>query len=166
MKPDREALVSLEAILTDDMRAIREHEAKIMRAKAGLEETPPDEDRMTTVAYALHNIYNALENGLEQISATFENHIIQREHWHRELLTKMTLEMRGIRPAVLSAHAHRTARELLSFRHMFRHAYDLELDPEKLARRVAEWLAGREELLVSLEGFRAWLRAQSEHRAE
>jgi hypothetical protein len=51
----------------------------------------------------------------------------------------MSLEIEGIRPAVLSAQAAVYLRQLLSFRHFFRHAYSLHLDPHRLdeLRKVA-----------------------------
>ena len=66
--------------------------------------------------------------------------------YHDTLIERVTLELKGIRPAFLPAHAVRDVRELKGFRHLFRHAYDLDLDPvrvtaaaEQAARVVAEF---------------------------
>ena len=66
--------------------------------------------------------------------------------YHDTLIERVTLELKGIRPAFLPADAVRDVRELEGFRHLFRHAYDLDLDPvriaaaaEQAARAVAEF---------------------------
>jgi len=53
----------------------------------------------------------------------------------------------GVRPALLATEMKAPLRELKPFRHVFVHAYELDLDPEKLrlllkyARQVAETLS-------------------------
>jgi len=44
----------------------------------------------------------------------------------------VTLDLHGIRPAFLPADSVRDIRELKGFRHLFRHAYDLDLDPARV----------------------------------
>jgi hypothetical protein len=84
----------------------------------------------------MHDIYNALENSFRQISLSFENHEHGQKGWHRELLNKMFLDIRSLRPAVLPEQVRSVLGELLGFRHVFRHAYELKLDN---ARTVALW---------------------------
>jgi hypothetical protein len=57
----------------------------------------------------------------------------------------MGLELPGVRPAVLSRASVDALRRLLGFRHFFRHAYAVELDPVQLdaLRREALALAPR-----------------------
>jgi len=55
----------------------------------------------------------------------------------------MTLEIKDIRPAVLSQESFKCLNELRSFRHFFRHAYDIDIDKEKfkiIADRVLRLL--------------------------
>jgi hypothetical protein len=59
--------------------------------------------------------------------------------WHRELLDNMTLDLRGIRPAVIRPATARALDEFLRFRHLFRNLYGFELEWPRLralARRV------------------------------
>lgn len=91
--------------------------------------------------YTLHNVYSALEQTFERIARAFENQVDQPERYHAELLRRMTLEIPRVRPALLSRPAYEMLSELRSFRHVFRHAYDYELDPQRvegLAARVQE----------------------------
>jgi hypothetical protein len=55
------------------------------------------------------------------------------DRWHRELLAQCTVEVPGVRPAVLPREMRQDLESLLAFRHFVRHAYGAELDPEKLA---------------------------------
>ena len=84
-------------------------------------------------AYYLHNLYCAFESIFQRIATVFGNHLTDRAGWHAELLHRMTLDIEGIRPHVLSAQAHNSLDELRRFRHVFRSAYRLRLDADRLA---------------------------------
>ena len=105
------------------------------------------------VGYLLHNLYNALENSFEQISRTFENHVVDVPRWHRELLDKMFLEIPGVRPAVLTDALRPLLHDLRGFRHVFRHGYDFSLDSARLAGLVASWNSRKKELFAALQAF-------------
>ena len=45
----------------------------------------------------------------------------------------MTLEVKGVRPAVLSDELYRDLLKFLGFRHVVRQAYGFQLDEEKLS---------------------------------
>ena len=66
-----------------------------------------------------------------QIARTFENHL-DPEHWHRELLHKMKVEVPGIRPTVLSQSTHHYLDELRRFRHFKRYYFEFDYDWERL----------------------------------
>ena len=91
---------------------------------------------LDSLGYSLHNIYNALETCFLQISLSFENHVRDHTRWHRELLEKMFLDIKPLRPAVLPEPMRSLLGELLGFRHLFRHAYEFTLDR---AKTVALW---------------------------
>lgn len=52
--------------------------------------------------------------------------------WHAELISRLAIRIEGVRPAPFPAELRQPLRELRGFRHVFTHAYDLELDPDKL----------------------------------
>lgn len=110
-------------------------------------------EQRDSAAYQLHNLYNALQNSFIQISRTFENHITQPERWHRELLEKMFLDLAPIRPALLPESTRPLLRDLLSFRHLFRHSYEFDLDATKLGRLIHDWKEGRAPVLAALRTF-------------
>src|SRR5438876_10358253 len=81
-----------------------------------------------------------------RVAKAFENSIDDEKAWHGALLNRLAISIEGIRPALVPEDLKLPLRELKDFRHVFVHAYELELDPEKLAlllkyaRRVADRL--------------------------
>ena len=94
---------------------------------------------LDSLGYSLHNIYNALENCFVQISLSFENHVRDHTRWHRELLEKMFLNIKPLRPAVLPDQVRSLLGDLLGFRHLFRHAYEFKLDEGKTVALWSRW---------------------------
>jgi hypothetical protein len=95
--------------------------------------TPHDIVRMESAAYQLHNFYNAVEDLLKLIATHFENNISDSSRWHSALLQRMTLDVSGVRPPVLSLETFTTLNALRGFRHFFRHAYDVPINYEQLS---------------------------------
>lgn len=54
------------------------------------------------------------------------------EGWHKRLLHTMALEVKGIRPAVISNELYLDLLKFLGFRHVVRQAYGFQLDVKKL----------------------------------
>jgi hypothetical protein len=98
-----------------------------------------------------------IRQDLTAIARTFENHMVDTGRWHRELMLKMFLEIPGLRPAVLHETSRSLLSELRSFRHVFRHSYDYQLDVEKLNRLVEQWQQGGSEVIQALTRFVDWL---------
>ena len=88
-------------------------------------------------AFELHRLCNVIEKSLERICIGFENHFEKRGDHHGRLLDRMVLELPGIRPRFLTEPDRNLLRELKAFRHLFRHAYDLTLQPKKVIPLVA-----------------------------
>jgi len=91
-------------------------------------------------AFYVNQIYTGFERMFENIAETFENSV-DGKSWHKSLLDRMLLEIKGYRPAVISQSAHRCLNQLRAFRHFFRHTYDFDLEDDKfsiVAARVQE----------------------------
>lgn len=84
------------------------------------------------LGYYLHVLYGLFENLFVQIAERFGNHIGDTTQWHTQLLKRMTLDVKEIRPPVISPEAYLALNELRSFRHLFRNAYLLQFDPDRL----------------------------------
>lgn len=92
--------------------------------------------RLESVAYQIHNFYNAVEDLLKLIAAHFENNIAETPRWHSALLQRMLQEVPGIRPAVLSYDTFVALDQLRGFRHFFRHAYEAPIKYEQLVANL------------------------------
>lgn len=83
-------------------------------------------------AYELARLYNTLEKMFERICEAFENNFEKRGDYHERLVQRLTLDLPGLRPAFIPSESASAVRELKGFRHVVRHAYDLQLKPERL----------------------------------
>jgi len=135
MRIDSSAALTLAALIRSALEAI----ARIENHVSQFDPDNLSPAELDSLAYSMHNIYNALENCFEQISRGFEDHLGDQAGWHRELLDKMFLEIKSLRPAVLPAEARSLLGELLGFRHVFRHAYDFKLDKLKIVALWNRW---------------------------
>jgi hypothetical protein len=122
------------AILTADVNAqmalIEAIYTKLESRALGL--TAEDEASLESVAYQIHNLYNAVEDLLKLLATRFENQITDTTQWHSALLRRMTQAVNGMRPAVLSEESYALLNGLRSFRHFFRHAYGVSIEYEQL----------------------------------
>jgi hypothetical protein len=98
------------------------------------------EANLESLAYQLHNLYCAFEDLLKIVADFFENHIEESSRYHRALLWRMKMPIEGVRPALLSETSYKLLDSLRAFRHVFRHAYSYELDPQKLGLVVEDAL--------------------------
>jgi len=112
---------------------------------------------LLAVGAVLYSIYNAFEAYFLRVAKFFENNVDQLS-WHRDLLDRMTLDIPGVRPALISDKglAERID-ELRRFRHVFRNLYKTRLTGPKL-RIVNEAAKGcYEDFLPLHETFIRWL---------
>src|SRR5450432_3179385 len=95
MRIETESALTLAAVIQNDLAAISKLEEYFGQfPTSGLARAEVD-----SLGFALHNLYNALENSFAQISLSFENHVRDQTRWHRELLEKMFLDLGALRPA-------------------------------------------------------------------
>lgn len=94
----------------------------------------PSTGNQMGLALCLHHIYTAMEEVFIRINKVFDNVPLSSGNWHKELLRNMTMELEDVRPVVISKELASIIDEYRSFRHVVRHAYDYNLDWEKLHR--------------------------------
>ncbi len=148
------------ALLLAEIRADREalaaHHRKVVGALPDLPEDPGAE---AIVASAVHHYYTALKSLFERIARAFEGPPARGDRWHQDLLRAMSLHIEEVRPPVVAPERLPVLRDLLGFRHFFRHAYAVELDPIRL-RDIAERLIAVHPMLrEDLDAFEARLRS-------
>ena len=80
----------------------------------------------------LHDFYNACERIFRHILQEVNGILPEDYAWHKNLLYKMTLDIKGIRPRVISEELAAELDEYLGFRHLFRNIYGFELQGNKI----------------------------------
>ena len=88
-------------------------------------------DQAIVISDLICSYYTCLETIFLRISQFFENSL-SKEKWHLDLLQKMTLQIDGIRNAVILDETYNILVELLKFRHFKRYYFELEYDWDKL----------------------------------
>ena len=103
--------------LRKEMKEINFQESIIMRRSTGS---------------ILHDFYNGAERMFKKIAMDINGGYEDSEKWHKALLFKMTISVKGLRPAVLSEELAAEMDEYLAFRHLFRNIYGFELKGERI----------------------------------
>ncbi len=83
------------------------------------------------LAEIIADFYTCTETLFLRISRFFENSLRQ-EKWHSDLLHKMTLEIGGMRKAVISERTYMILLEFMKFRHFKRYYFESDYDWDKL----------------------------------
>ncbi len=127
---DKNAISILSAELESQMIFIRNITTKITERSVNLQ--PDDYILMESIAYQIHNLYNATEDLLKIVAGYFENNIKESDQWHKLLLQRMSIDIPGIRPAFISSETHLLLNGLRGFRHFFRHSYGTFIEYDQL----------------------------------
>ena len=131
-------------LLKADIAADEQVIARLYEALAGTWERLDTPEQAIVVGYYLHNLYMGFEHIFERVAETFENQIADKSQWHAQLLRRMSLDIPEMRPRLISEEAYECLDELRRFRHVFRSAYTIRLDADRLklainrARRLGE----------------------------
>ncbi|MHB1256598.1 MAG: ribonuclease toxin HepT-like protein [Dethiobacteraceae bacterium] len=123
-----------------------------------------NEEKTVYLGYMLHNLYCALEDIFKRVAEAFENNVDDLSRYHRDLLRRMSFELPGVRPALLTAQTYRTLDELRRFRHLFRHAYAYQLDPRRVAELQSVMINAKDELDADFENYKRFLTAESQKK--
>jgi hypothetical protein len=109
------------------------------RAEQGWEraKTQHDDYYLDGVALNLHSFYSGLEHIFEKIASLVDESVPAGSNWHQELIRQMSIEVSGVRPAVISAELRIALEEYRGFRHIVRNVYTYQLNPEKLERLIS-----------------------------
>ena len=132
---------------------------KLDRLIEGLDSLGPvlgDPLRVDAAALRLQSLYTGIERCLVQISRVLNGGTPDGAEWHRRLLERMG-QTTDQRPAVLAADTIESLQELLRFRHLVRHLYAYELQPEPVERLRLTAKALWPLVQADLERFRGWL---------
>lgn len=148
---NKERLLILSAELAELYKTVDTIYQRIERRKVHFKDT---EEGIESMAYQLHNLYGAHEELCEIVADYFENEI-GGTRYHADLLKRMKMDIEGIRPAFISEATYELLDELRRFRHLFRHAYGMELDTARVEKLLETALDLREQFRNDMTEFLA-----------
>lgn len=111
--------------------------------------------KLVESAFYVSQLYSGFENTFKNVANTFEN-TIEQDYWHKSLLERMSLTIEDIRPQLISEESFQCLNEMRTFRHFFRHAYDIDISKEKfkiVANRVLTLMDNIEKDLTDFLNF-------------
>lgn len=122
-------------------------------------EVPRDSSTVTLRARGsiLHDFYGGVERVFLRIADEVDGDPPKGEHWHRRLANDLTLEIPGVRPAVITADLRNRLEDYLAFRHLFRNVYGFVLDDDRLAPLEARLSEIHRAFDEQLRAFLRWL---------
>lgn len=100
----------------------------------------------------IESYYTCAETVFLRISQFFENSL-KPDRWHSDLLEHMTLQVRDVRPRVISDETHSDLTELLRFRHFKRYYFQMAYDWERIDAVVRRLQRVHPNLMRELESF-------------
>ena len=105
---------------------------RIAALRSRLASEPDDWIVASAMAFEIERWYTAVESLFRRILQTLEGDVPTGPTLHRELVRVASLAVEPLRPALLPPAAESDFRELLGFRHVARHAYDVEPEPARM----------------------------------
>jgi hypothetical protein len=151
-----ESILTLRTEMANDVSALCRIKERLKVSAQGLRALSPSDPVVAATAFELHNYYCVFENLMRRIATTFENALDPGE-WHKQLMARMSLDIDGIRPALLDPPLRDRLDELRKFRHFFRNVYDRQLNPGKIADMLEILMAADGILLARIRRFLDWL---------
>lgn len=128
----------LKAEIIEELNNITDVYTEIYNTKNLFETQEPSLLQLVGLSGFLQSFYNGIERILKRISREIDDHIPEGMTYHTDLLNQMILDIKGVRPPVLSQDVYKKLKLLLNFRHRFRHAYHWELQWMKVNELLNE----------------------------
>ena len=107
------------------------------------------------------DFYMGVEKILKLIVEEMNGGVPRGEGWHKRLLHTMSLEIKGLRPPVISKELYADLLKFLGFRHVVRQAYGFQLDVKKLDELEKIFLKTWKRFLREIKGFCAFLEGKT-----
>lgn len=142
-----------------DREALEARAADVRRLTELSSQRALTRDEVVVLAVHLHGWYTALEAFLERVARLVDETVPSGSAWHSDLVVQMCVEVPGLRPRVLDPELEIPIAELRKFRHFFRNAYVLELDPKRVLEVATVLHAVHATCIAGLDGLGVHLRA-------
>jgi hypothetical protein len=158
----KNGIVFLQTRIAQELKQLRKVVKRVEEKLARLSSSQPDDFTIGGFANYVHNFYNGAENIFKLIAEYVDESRPKSAGWHRELLNQMSLELQGVRPAVLTVELVSVLEDYLEFRHFFRHSYGFDLDWDELKPKAENLKPTFEKLETAFQQFFAFLQAAGE----
>lgn len=89
-------------------------------------------------AVNIHAWYTALETAFERVARLLDESVPSGSAWHSELISQMSVDVPGVRAALIGAGLKLELEDIRRFRHFFRNAYVLEFDFTRIRELAAQ----------------------------
>ncbi len=152
---DAAVLARLRAELAPELAVIADLGADIARLAPSTAEAEGD---IAVLALRVHRWYTAIESTIARIERVFGVEP-RGGDWHAELLRGATLDIAAVRPPIVAPGLLADLRDVMRFRHFFRHAYAVELDHARLLAVAARCASVRQRLDDGFASFDTFLAA-------
>lgn len=123
----KERLIEIISEIERDLQTLQELRSELKRIKS-----EKNIILMRAKGSILHDFYNCCERIFKKIAIEMNGGYEDTEKWHKNLLYRMTIQMEGLRPAVISEELAADLDEFLAFRHLFRNIYGFELKGDRI----------------------------------
>ena len=130
----KEQMLTLISEIEEELKNIQVLEESISNLRPRITNVAEEDRRylIESAALEFHNFYLACERIFEKIAVEINGGISPTPDWHSRLLNNMALEIKEIRPPVLTKDLARDLQEYLKFRHLVTSIYGFELDFERM----------------------------------
>lgn len=163
VKMPQDPMLALKSIVPDQLKSLEKIVGKAMTEYDTLSAYPRDVEMRGLASY-VHDFYQATESIFERIAVLLDGELPKSADWHTELLMRMFKENPGIRPALLTEDSHyELLNDYRKFRHVFRMAYRLELEWDKLEPKIVNMNSTLEMLRTQLDQFFIALKEMKRH---
>lgn len=147
--------------LADDLSALERLTAAIESLQAPAGDERGEWMRTLALAFEVERYYTAAEGMLSRIVRTLDGDVPTGPASHLELLRAATATIEGVRPAILDPATSAELRELLKFRHLARHGYEVEPDLTRMVEHAARVARIQPGLAARMAELARWLRDAS-----
>ena len=87
---------------------------------------------VNAIASGIEKVYSGVERALTRVVRSVDRHVPDGPEWHADLLRRLSVDIPGRRPAVISEEPRRRLDGLRAFRHRERNTYVHELAPARI----------------------------------
>ena len=128
----------------------------------GKYKTNGDEFYLDSVALNIHGLYSGFEKFFLEVAREIDENIPEGSSWHKELLDQMALNIKNLRPAVISKESRNILDEYRAFRHVVRNVYANKYSAKKIAILLENFPADYKKVRREIIKFLQFLEADLE----